>query len=100
MELLTAVSILSLAVILTAIVSVKLTRRFLRAKNEVDHLFESLWRSIDQLKTAGDQKEEKLYQELSKKGEEIYRHIDHVYADLLKANESLVKSLKSQKSHD
>lgn len=111
MELLIAILSLALVVVLTAIVSIKLTRRSLHAKNKIERHFEDIRRSVEELKSAVDQKETELLREFSARYDDItrtiddkettlYRHIrdrDRVYADLLKANGSLVRSLKQPK---
>jgi len=121
MELLIAILSLALVVVLTAVVSIKLTRRSLHAKNKIERHFEDIRRSVEELKSAVDQKETELLREFSARYDDItrtiddkettlYRHIrdrDRVYfrpplfhhdrADLLKANESLVRSLKQPK---
>lgn len=108
MELLIVILSLALVVVLTAIASIKLTRRSLHAKNKIERHFEDIRRSVEELKSAVNQKETELLRELSARYDDItraiddkettlYRHIDQVYADLLKANGSLVRSLKQPK---
>jgi len=108
MELLIVILSLALVVVLTAIASIKLTRRSLHAKNKIERHFEDIRRSVEELKSAVDQKETELLREFSARYDDItrtiddkettlYRHIDRVYADLLKANGSLVRSLKQPK---